>query len=119
MFARFRGSKSNVHWQQEYDSNFVDVLLAVGASRGEDVDPSCNSTITITCLKQLYGINHQPSARNGNQIGLTGYLNEFANIADLQLFYAMQAPAALKSTFSFISVNGSHISPTAGASCLP
>ncbi|KAF9006662.1 peptidase S8/S53 domain-containing protein [Cyathus striatus] len=41
-----------------------------------------------------------------NSIGITGYLEQFANIQDLHSFYAEQLPEALNSTFKFISVNG-------------
>lgn len=76
---------------------------------GVSVDASCNTTITITCLKQLYNaVGFTPSATNGNQIGITGYLEQFANIQDLQLFFADQLPSALNSSFKFVSVNGTY-----------
>lgn len=34
------------------------------------------------------------------------YLDQFASISDLQLFYADQVPAAINSTFNVISING-------------
>jgi tripeptidyl-peptidase-1 len=74
---------------------------------GITVDASCNQTITISCLKQLYNaIGFNASADVGNRIGITGYLEQFANIADLQLFYADQRPDALNSSFEFVSVAG-------------
>jgi len=53
-------------------------------------------------------VNYTPSAHVGNSIGITGYLEEFANRADLQQFYEDQVPAAaaVNSTFKFISVKG-------------
>lgn len=39
-------------------------------------------------------------------IGITGYLDQFANMEDLQLFYADQRPDALNSSFKVVSVNG-------------
>jgi tripeptidyl-peptidase-1 len=97
-FARLKPFKSTVH-------RFNPVLeSSVGGNR---IDPSCNSTVTISCLKQLYGaVSYKPSAKNGNRIGLTGYLGQNANIADLQLFYANQTPAALNSTFSVVPIKG-------------
>ncbi|KAI0316450.1 tripeptidyl peptidase A [Amylostereum chailletii] len=73
-----------------------------------EVDPSCNTTITITCLKQLYSaVGFNSSATNGNQIiGITGYLEQFANFDDLQLFFANQRPDALNSSFNVVLVNG-------------
>lgn len=80
--------------------------IKVPTASGGLVDASCNTTITITCLKQLYNaVGFVPSAK-GNKIGITGYLDQFANIADLQMFFADQRPDAVNSTFTFISING-------------
>jgi len=51
-------------------------------------------------------VGYIPSASNGNQIGITGYLEEYANLADLQQFFADQRPDALNSSFKFVSVHG-------------
>ncbi|KAI0065706.1 tripeptidyl peptidase A [Artomyces pyxidatus] len=78
------------------------------------VDASCNTTITITCLKQLYNaVGYKPSATNGNQIALTGYLEQFANVEDLQLFYADQVPGAVNSSFKVTLINGGENNQTA------
>lgn len=91
--------------QTEVDANAPPISVP-SAYQGK-VDASCNSTITISCLKQLYNIGpYKTSATNGNKIGITGYLEQYANIADLQLFFADQRPDALNSSFQFISVNG-------------
>ena len=71
-----------------------DVITVPGS--GVTVDASCNSTITVSCLKQLYNaVNYVPTAAQKNAIGITGYLGQFANFADLQQFYADQVPAAV------------------------
>ncbi|TCD70006.1 hypothetical protein EIP91_005256 [Steccherinum ochraceum] len=81
--------------------------IAVPSAYNGHVDASCNETITLSCLQQLYNaVGYTPSADNGNQIGITGYLAQFANLADLQSFYADQRPDALNSSFTFVSVNG-------------
>ncbi|KAF9057841.1 tripeptidyl peptidase A [Panaeolus papilionaceus] len=75
---------------------------------GITIDASCNATITISCLEQLYNTEGFKATtshlRTQNSIGITGYLEQFANIQDLQSFYAEQRPDALNSSFSFISV---------------
>ena len=82
--------------------------ISVPSASGGHVDASCNETITITCIQQLYNaVGFTPSATNGNQIGVTGYLEQFANKQDLQTFYADQRPDALGSSFKTILVNGS------------
>ncbi|KAL0950239.1 hypothetical protein HGRIS_010224 [Hohenbuehelia grisea] len=117
MFGRFKASKSTVHsFEPESAAAAVlkNAVVSTGAARtidnpngGPPVDASCNTTITVNCLKQLYnavGVTAKPA--KGNQIGLTGYLEQFANEADLQQFYADQVPAALNTSFKFISVKG-------------
>ncbi|KAI0048684.1 tripeptidyl peptidase A, partial [Auriscalpium vulgare] len=83
---------------------------ATGATitaNGQEVDASCNTTITISCLKQLYNaVDYVPAATKENSIALTGYLGNFANFADLQQFYADQVPAAVNSTFNVTFING-------------
>ncbi|KAI0262573.1 tripeptidyl peptidase A [Gloeopeniophorella convolvens] len=74
---------------------------------GVTVDPSCNTTITVSCLKQLYNaVDFVPKATKKNAIALTGYLEQFANIADLQEFYADQVPAAVNTSFDVVLING-------------
>ncbi|KAH8114716.1 tripeptidyl peptidase A [Phellopilus nigrolimitatus] len=107
MFARMKKQKTTFRW-----SSHQEMLLPSNGSRitlpnGVSVDASCNTTVTITCLKELYNaVGFNASATIGNQIGITGYLGQFANIADLQLFYADQRPDALNSSFKLVSVNG-------------
>ncbi|KAI0693070.1 tripeptidyl peptidase A [Cytidiella melzeri] len=79
----------------------------VQQSSKSTIDPSCATKITVTCLKQIYNaVDYRTSATNGNQIAVTGYLEEFANKEDLQMFYAQQRPDALNSTFKEILING-------------
>jgi tripeptidyl-peptidase-1 len=71
------------------------------------VDASCNSTITVSCLKQLYNaVDYVPHATHKNAIALTGYLEQFASFADLQTFYADQVPAAVNTSFKVTLVDG-------------
>ncbi|OBZ70390.1 Tripeptidyl-peptidase sed2 [Grifola frondosa] len=111
MFSRMKSLKSTVRFSDvEISSLAVNAdqpPISVPSASGGKVDASCNETITITCIQQLYNaVGFTPSAKNGNQIGITGYLEQFANIADLQEFYADQRPDALNSTFKTILING-------------
>ncbi|THH05863.1 hypothetical protein EW145_g4490 [Phellinidium pouzarii] len=107
-FARMKKQKTTFRWSNQQDVvsppvNNSKITLPSGIS----VDASCNTTVTITCLKQLYNaVGFNASATNGNKIGITAYLGQFANIEDLQLFYADQRPDALNTSFNFVSVNG-------------
>ncbi|KAJ7167803.1 peptidase S8/S53 domain-containing protein [Mycena filopes] len=102
MFGTFKKLKSTIH------SISADTELQARES-ASTVDANCNTTITITCLREIYNAgDYTPSALIGNSVGVTGYLEDNANSADLQTFYADQVPpaAAVNSTFKFISVKG-------------
>ncbi|PFH49233.1 hypothetical protein AMATHDRAFT_48849 [Amanita thiersii Skay4041] len=108
MFAQFKGAKSTIFFPDDETETVEnhDGQMKVSGSSAGGVDPSCNTTITITCLQQLYNaVGFKPTAQ-GNSIGITGYLEQFANLQDLQSFYADQRPDAVNSSFKFISVNG-------------
>ena len=129
MFGRFKQHKSTIvpvgsdAVVAQFDPN------AAGIDSGSKVtvNPSCKKTITIQCLQELYNaVGVVPSATNNNSIAVTGYLvgisldpqsncspqliqiiqGQFANIQDLELFYADQVPAAVGTNFTFVSVDG-------------
>lgn len=109
LFSTLRGLDTTFKFSKESVTavNASAPPINVPSASGGKVDASCNTTITITCLQQLYNaVGFKPSGKNGNQIGITGYLEQFANIADLQLFFADQRPDALNSSFKFVSVKG-------------
>ncbi|TCD70002.1 hypothetical protein EIP91_005252 [Steccherinum ochraceum] len=111
LFSNLRGMDTTFRFT-DADANVQQVSpnvppISVPSASGGKVDASCNQTITVSCIRELYNaVGFTPSGKDGNQIGITGYLEQFANIADLQLFFADQVPAALNSTFKFISVKG-------------
>ncbi|KAH7887356.1 peptidase S8/S53 domain-containing protein [Phlebopus sp. FC_14] len=117
MFARFKAFKSTLLW-----SGAAAGVSASGSGStitgpaGNQVDASCNSTITVSCLRQLYNaVGYNTSATNGNQIGLTGYLGQYANNMDLQQFYQLENPMAYGSNYTFVSVNGGMNNQTTAA----
>lgn len=88
LFGRFKGDKSTLIWDGPSATvdELKDVAAVVDPVSGVSVDASCNTTITIKCLQQIYNaVGYVPSADVGNSIGITGYLEEFANIQDLQV----------------------------------
>ena len=109
LFSTFRSMKTTFRLHKDAPP-VIDATappISIPSASGGKVDASCNRTITITCLLELYNaVGYKPSAKTGNQIAITGYLDQFANIADLQLFYADQRPDALNTSFKFISVAG-------------
>jgi tripeptidyl-peptidase-1 len=60
------------------------------------VPTSCNNRITPACLMALYNTtSYTPQATDTNRIGVAGYLDEFANNADLQVKSYSHAPSLL------------------------
>ncbi|KAJ3572260.1 hypothetical protein NP233_g3200 [Leucocoprinus birnbaumii] len=104
MFGRFKGSKSTIISVDDAPE-FKTTSTTIDIGNGISVDPSCNATVTVTCLKQLYNATDYVAQGKGS-VGITGYLEENANIQDLQSFYAEQRPDALGTNFTFVSVAG-------------
>ncbi|KAJ6515250.1 tripeptidyl peptidase A [Mycena sanguinolenta] len=111
MFGTFKRLKSTIHSISQTSSQIQSQNLPPvhDPVTGLTVDASCNTTITITCLQQIYNaVGYTPSAHVGNSVGISGYLGDFANRADLQLFFEDQVPAAaaVNATYKFVSVAG-------------
>jgi len=71
------------------------------------VPTSCRTTITPSCLRGLYNTaSYVPKATNVNQLGVAGYLNEYANRADLQTFFNSFRTDAVGSSYTTVLVNG-------------
>lgn len=108
MFARFKSFRSTLHWANQPQPP---VLIPSGGTitgpSGNPVNASCNTTVTISCLRQLYNAeNYQSTATNCNKLGLTGYLDQYVNDKDLQKFYKFQNPSAYGTNYTLISING-------------
>ncbi|KAG5639668.1 hypothetical protein H0H81_005851 [Sphagnurus paluster] len=77
MFGRFRRDRSTISWPKDLEVAPLQ-NLATQPNKNADstpivVDPSCNSTITIRCLQQLYNaVGYVPKKNNNNSIGITG-----------------------------------------------
>ena len=68
----------------ENDHDFAAALTGPGSLA--TVPSSCSSTITPSCLRALYNSStYVPKATATNKLGVAGYLDEFANNADLQV----------------------------------
>lgn len=108
VFLRTKGHRSTLRFSpapQVSPSSADAKIIIPGTTRS--VNANCNSTITVSCLKQLYNIaDYVPQATRQNAIAVTGYLEEFANFADLRQFYADQVPDAANSSFNVVLVNG-------------
>lgn len=68
------------------DNDIETAPKLVGPSSLVTVPSSCATTITPACLRALYNTStYVPKATNVNKLGVAGYLEEFANDADLQV----------------------------------
>jgi len=116
MFAQFKGMKAEYILPEEEETADVSASFAEGsvikAASGVEVDPSCNATVTVNCLKQLYNaVGYKPKAAKKNSIATTGYLEQFANFEDYEAFLEDQVPEAAGSKFKVISVKSMSIFP--------
>ncbi|EJD06097.1 subtilisin-like protein [Fomitiporia mediterranea MF3/22] len=112
MFDNMRKMHATFHVNEEAgDLNLTNseaALPDVIGPAGQNISASCNTTITPTCLMQLYRTEGYvlQAADKGNRIGVTGYLEQFVNFVDLQTFYSKFRPDAIGFNVSVISVNG-------------
>ncbi|KAI0294260.1 family S53 protease-like protein [Multifurca ochricompacta] len=65
------------------------------------VPPSCASVITPACLQALYGIPTTRATQASNVLGVSGFINQFANNADLRVFIPHVTPARFAVTTAF------------------
>ncbi|KAG6908322.1 hypothetical protein DXG01_005298 [Tephrocybe rancida] len=108
MFALWKGLKTTLHYEDAVEElPVVNSVQKLNLASGVTVDPSCNASVTLSCIKQLYNIgDYTPKSTKKNAIGITGYLEQFINDEDLRLFYQDQLPQAVNSSYQFISVKG-------------
>ncbi|KAJ7787274.1 family S53 protease-like protein [Mycena olivaceomarginata] len=71
------------------------------------VPASCNTVVTPTCLQALYGIPTTRATRSTNRLGVSGFINQFANQADLQEFLTnFRTDISLTTTFTLQTLDG-------------
>jgi tripeptidyl-peptidase-1 len=96
-FFGFKPQKSTIHSIKKVESDSLHSAAAVPAS--------CNTTITPTCLAELYNFaDYTPSGLGS--VGVSGYLEQFAQHSDLQAFLAKYAPSKVGRNFSTVLING-------------
>ena len=65
----------------------------------------CNSSITLQCLADLYGFAGYRSTGEAS-VGVSGFLEQYAQFGDLTTFLEKYNPAAALANFTIVSVNG-------------
>ncbi|KAF8321037.1 tripeptidyl peptidase A [Cantharellus anzutake] len=68
--------------------------------------PVPQPNMSLPELKTLYRTNAYKAKGTRSSIGITGYLEQYANLADLKHFYSIFYPPALKSTLHVELING-------------
>ncbi|KAK0214424.1 family S53 protease-like protein [Armillaria fumosa] len=74
--------------------------------RANPAPSSCDNAVTPACLQDLYGIPTAPATQSSNQLAVSGFLNQFAQTADLRAFLtALRPDIPPTTTFTFQSVD--------------
>lgn len=64
-----------------------------------------NKTVTLGCLKDLYGFgNYTP--KDCTSLGISGFLEQYAQYSDFTSFMKRFKPSAATANFSVVSING-------------
>ncbi|KIM63490.1 hypothetical protein SCLCIDRAFT_744182 [Scleroderma citrinum Foug A] len=96
MFARFKALEIATHLGME--ARALSVPTDGGTITGpasNPVDSACNTTVVSSCIRQLYNaVDYNTSATNRNNMAVSGFSQNYANIKDLQDYYAAVNPAA-------------------------
>ncbi|KIM60332.1 hypothetical protein SCLCIDRAFT_26677 [Scleroderma citrinum Foug A] len=108
MFARFKALEITTHLSVEARTLSVPTDSGtITGPAGNPIDNSCNTTVVPSCIRQLYNaVDYNTSATNGNNIAVSGFFTNYANVKDLQDYYAAVNPAAYGSNFTFLGING-------------
>ncbi|KAI3605043.1 protease s8 tripeptidyl peptidase [Moniliophthora roreri] len=61
-------------------------------ARANPAPTSCNNNVTPTCLQQLYGIPTTPASASSPTLGVTGFIQQWAQEADLSTFLSILRP---------------------------
>lgn len=77
------------------------------ATRFDDLNVNCSTTVTTKCLRRLYGIydtEAKPDPRN--KLGVSGFLDQYARYDDFRTFMRTYEPDRTDANFSVVSING-------------
>ncbi|KAF7344006.1 Family S53 protease [Mycena venus] len=87
---------------------FVAASPAKRATPGSDDLPgSCTSTMTPACLQELYGIPTTPATQKSNTLGVAGFIDQWANQADLTTFLtSLRTDINSSTTFALETLDG-------------
>ncbi|KAE9385768.1 family S53 protease [Gymnopus androsaceus JB14] len=68
---------------------------------------SCNTVVTPTCLQDLYGIPKTPATQASNKLGVSGFIDQWPQTADLKSFLTSLRPdISSTTTFALTTLDG-------------
>ncbi|KFY07030.1 hypothetical protein V492_07509 [Pseudogymnoascus sp. VKM F-4246] len=102
-FGDIQKQKSTVHIVE--DGQAVS-SLKWKPSVSSTVDPACNTSITPTCLLQLYNVHYKGDPKSGSKIGYASFLEEYARYSDLEKFEDTYAKYAVGQNFTVVQYHG-------------
>ncbi|KAF8311049.1 tripeptidyl peptidase A [Clavulina sp. PMI_390] len=82
--------------------------LSSGFTFEEESASATTFNITLSQLKELYGITGYTPSGKHSRVGVTGYLEQYANLNDLELFYETFLPQAANTTLTVKLINGAN-----------
>jgi tripeptidyl-peptidase-1 len=111
--AVLEGHVDVIHPTTSFDNPFVHLPFQVASvpqtstSEARAVPASCATTVTPTCLQDLYGIPSTPATQSSNILGVSGFIQQFANQADLTTFLTDLRPdMPSTTTFTLETLDG-------------
>ncbi|KAJ6450110.1 family S53 protease [Mycena sanguinolenta] len=77
------------------------------ANASTDAASSCASKVTPSCLQSLYGIPTTPATQSSNTIAVAGFIDQYANAADLKTFLkSFRTDMSSSTTFTLQTLDG-------------
>ncbi|TEB29129.1 subtilisin-like protein [Coprinellus micaceus] len=84
--------------------SLIDPIISSAASV---IPLGCSYAITPSCLRALYNTtDYVPTAMSQNRLGVAGYLDQYANDADLQTFLKKFRKDAAGATYPTVQIHG-------------
>ncbi|KAK0501992.1 family S53 protease-like protein [Armillaria luteobubalina] len=80
------------------------------SERANPASSSCNDVVTPACLQALYGIPTTHATQSSNILAVSGFLDQYAQTADLQTFLrALRPDMSSTTTFTAQTLDGGQI----------
>ncbi|EIN06133.1 family S53 protease [Punctularia strigosozonata HHB-11173 SS5] len=73
----------------------------------EDISSACANRVTPTCLRSLYGIPKKAASESSNKLAVSGFIEQYANKADLKTFLGKyRTDMSSSTTFTLKKLDG-------------